>query len=144
MKSIEGIKIHLYIEFEDDLFTEIPPDGFHTSVDQYLLNLKEFETKILNNEWQSFVDYLSKYCLIDVDVLMLGMKKYIDEFVNEFQISPIDSISMPALAAKIMWRSYSKTAPSIFSFSQKYGFVNEEIRDRALLGGYVGKLIYYK
>ena len=79
----------------------------------------------------------------DVDVLLYGMTKYIDEFVNEFQISPIDSISMPALAAKIMWRSYSKTAPSIFSFSQKYGFLNDEIRKRALLGGYVGELTLF-
>ena len=136
-------KSNLHIEFEDDLFAEIPSDGFHTSVNQYLLNLKEFETKILNNEWHSFVDYLSKYCLIDVDVLLCGMTKYIDEFVNEFQVSPIDSISMPALAAKIMWRSYSKTAPSIFSFSQKYGFLNDEIRKRALLGGYVGELTLF-
>ena len=138
-EEYQRYKSNLYTEFEDDLFATIPSNGFHTSVDQYLLNLKEFETKILNNEWSSFVDYLEKYCLIDVDVLMLGMKNYIDEFVNEFQISPIDSISMPALAAKIMWRSYSKTAPSIFSFSDKYGFLNKDIRERALLGGYVGK-----
>ena len=134
-------KSDLYTEFEEDLFSAIPPDGFHTSVNQYLLNLKEFETNILNNEWKSFVDYMSKYCLIDVDVLMLGMKKYIDEFIKEFKISPIDSISMPALAAKIMWRSYAKSAPSIFSFNQKYGFLNEEIRKKALLGGYVGTFI---
>ena len=82
---------------------------------------------------------MSKYCLIDVDVLMVGMKNYIDEFIEEFHISPIDSISMPSLAARIMWRSYDKTAPSIFSFSAKYGFLNEKIREKALLGGYVGK-----
>ena len=134
-------KSNLYIEFEDDLFAEISPDGFHTSVDQYLLNLKEFETKILNNEWNSFVDYTTKYCLLDVDVLMSGMTKYINIFIDEFQISPIDSISMPALASKIMWRSYSKSAPSIYSFSEKFGFLNKEIRERALLGGYVGKSI---
>ena len=132
---------NLYTEFEEDIFSGVAPNEFHTSIDQYLLNLKEFETKILNGTWTSFIDYLSKYCLIDVNVLLLGMSNYIEEFISEFQISPIDSISMPSLAAKIMWRSYAATAPSVFSFSSNYGFLNEKIREKALLGGYVGKCI---
>lgn len=112
---------------------------FHTSIKEYLDSKNEFEDKLNSNQWSSFLDYLSEYCILDVDLLCEGFSKYVQIFMTEFEISPLDSISMPSLAYRIMLKKYSDECPSMFSFSSKFGFVNELLREKSLMGGFVGQ-----
>ena len=111
---------------------------FHTSIQEYLDSKSEFEYKIKNKKWSSFLDYLSEYCMLDVDLLCEGFSNYIQMFLREFKISPLDSISMPSLAYRIMLKKYSNNCPSMYSFSSKFGFINDLLRTKSLMGGFVG------
>ena len=113
---------------------------FHTSIKEYMDSKDEFEMKLNDGQWLSFLDYLSEYCMLDVDLLCEGFSNYIHMFMDEFKISPLDSISMPSLAYRIMLKKYSNECASMFSFSSKYGFINDLLRSKSLMGGFVGKI----
>ena len=122
---------------QSDPFKDIT--SFHTSIKEYLDSKDEFEHRINEKQWSSFLDYLSEYCMLDVELLCEGFSNYIQMFMEEFQISPLDSISMPSLAYRLMLKKYSSDCASMFSFSPKYGFLNELLRSKSLMGGFVGK-----
>lgn len=112
---------------------------FHTSIQEYIDSKREFEHKLARKQWFSFIDYLGEYCKLDVDLLTEGFSNYIQMFMEEFEISPLDSISMPSLAYRLMLKQYSNKCISMFSFSPRFGFLNELLRRKSLMGGFVGK-----
>ena len=133
-----------YLEFkkslkqdDDDPFENITI--FHTSIQEYIDSKNEFEYKLDSNQWFSFLDYLSEYCMLDVQLLSEGFSNYIEMFMDEFNISPLDSISMPSLAYRLMLKQYGNNCASMFSFSSKFGFLNELLREKSLMGGFVGE-----
>ena len=94
----------------------------------------EFERKISTDEYFSFLDYLIHYNQLDCDLLCEAMKEFIKLFKNEFGVCLFDKLSLPGIAEKTMWKNYDKKSPKMFSFSQEYGFLNDEIRSK-LYGG---------
>ena len=67
---------------------------------------------------------------------------FVNLFIEEFQVSPLDSISMPSLASKISWQFYDPKCYAIFSFSKEFGFLNDQIRSFGLNGGLVSKFFF--
>ena len=112
-------------------------ESFHTPVHPYLDSKIDFEEKIRSNEWKSMECYLSFYNKLDVSLLLNAYSAFVNLFIENFDISPLDYISMPTLASKISWQSYSKDCYAIFSFSSDYGFLNADIRRYGLQGGLV-------
>ena len=102
----------------------------------------DYELKISSNEWSGMIDYLEHYNCVDSKILCQSFKNFVNLFIEEFQVSPLDSISMPSLASKISWQFYDQASYAIFSFSNDYGFLNEEIRSYGLNGGLVSKFLF--
>ena len=117
-------------------------ESYHTPIHDYLQSRIDFEHKIETNEWKSMVDYLIFYNLRDSTILLQAFKNFVELFIGEFNVSPLDTISMPSLASKISWQYYNHHDYAIFSFSNDYGFLNEEIRSYGLNGGLVSKFSF--
>ena len=113
---------------------------FHTSVLAYINSKNDFDNRIDSGEWVNFVDYLMHYNNRDVDLLTEGVNSYCAMFSGEFHTSPLQSMSMPSFASKLSFQLYDKSLTSIFTFGQKYGYLNEEIRASGLNGGLTGIL----
>ena len=123
------------------IFIEDPSDleSFHTSIHEYLNSKLDYQHKIQTKQWQSMECYLLHYNLMDARILCNAFMAFVNEFIQAFNISPLDSISMPSLASKISWKSYDPDCYAIFSFGKDYGFLNDDIRKFGLNGGLVSK-----
>ena len=111
---------------------------FHTCIDAYINSKIDFNRKISSKEWTNFENYLSFYNCRDVDILVKGINGYISLFSNEFNTSPLQSMSMPSFASRLSFRLYDKSLSSVFTFSDAFGWVNAEIREHGLNGGITG------
>ena len=68
------------------------------------------------------------------------MTKFIQEFSNQFQVDVLEKLSLPSVSEMILWKMYDReNFPKIFSFSPKFGDVNEMIRKHILGGPSIGK-----
>ena len=109
-------------------------EGFPISPEEFLSQKFEFESKINTGEYESFLDYLKYYNLLDCDLLTLATKKFLEIFSNCFDVCLFERLSLPAISESIMWQYYDKQSPKMFSFSSNYGFLNKKIREK-LQGG---------
>ena len=116
-----------------------PQKEYHTNIKAYLESKMEFTNKMASNEWSSFEDYLKHYNNLDVLILDEGVRNYINIFKSEFAVSPLSSMSMPSMASRLAFTMYDRRLTSIFTFSGKYGKINEEIRSFGLNGGLTGE-----
>ena len=81
---------------------------------------------------------------MDVELLCQGYTKFIQTAILEYEVSPLEHVSLPSMASKMSWKSFASSAFSVFSMSPKYGFLNEEIRTFGLNGGYTGTTLNHK
>lgn len=109
-------------------------DYFNISPLIYLEQEKFYTEAISTGQFKNFVDYLSWYNLLDCDLLMEAMSKFIRLFETFFGATILDRLSLPGVSESIMWGKYDKTSPKMFSFNDKYGFLNTRIREK-LQGG---------
>ena len=92
-------------------------------------------TKSLNNGTMTCMkDYLAHYNSIDTELLADGFQNYVNSFIENFKISPIGFLSLPALSEMVMWRQFDKSKNAPYSFAGKFGFLNEMLREN-LIGG---------
>ena len=59
---------------------------------QFLLEERKFEDCITRGEYQSFLDYLKYYNLLDCDLLVQAFGKSIDLFENYFDVALLDKL----------------------------------------------------
>ena len=116
-----------------------PEQQFHTKIEDYLTSKSDFTTRIANGEWSSFEDYLKFYNNMDVYILDEGISKFINIFLAEFNVSPLSSMSMPSMASRLAFSMFNPNLTSMFTFSQKWGWINDDIRSNGLNGGLTGK-----
>lgn len=100
----------------------------------YLEQKYEFERRMGTGEFNSFLDHLSHYNLLDCKLLTEAMKQFLQIFDDCFDICLFERLSLPAISESIMWNSYDPNCPKMFSFDAKYGFLNKKIREK-LQGG---------
>ena len=99
----------------------------------------DFTNRIANHEWSSFEDYLKFYNNMDVYILDEGISKFINIFLAEFNVSPLSSMSMPSMASRLAFSMFDEKCSSMFTFSQKWGWINDDIRSHGLNGGLTGE-----
>ena len=116
-----------------------PDEEYHTNVDSYLASKIDFMTRISSGQWSSFEDYLKFYNCMDVQILDEGISNYIEIFKSEFNVSPLSSLSMPSMVSRLAFSMYNPNLTSIFTFSSKWGWLNEEFRNHGLNGGLTSK-----
>lgn len=128
------------LDAEAKALVNVQGQFFHTDVHAYLDSKRDFITRIANNEWHTFEDYLIHYNNLDTSLLCEGTRKYIQIFQEEFGLSPLQSWSMPSMSSKLAFSSYDKRLTSIFTFSQAWGKINSDFRTYGLQGGLTGNL----
>ena len=109
-------------------------DGMPVSPKLFFEQKFEFENRMEIGEYKSFVDHLIFYNLLDCDLLEQAMLKFLEKFKICFDVCLFDRLSLPAISESIMWQYYDPNSPNMFSFNEKYGFLNKKIRDN-LMGG---------
>ena len=60
-------------------------------------------------------------------------------FYDLFSINLIDEWSLPGVAQQILLKMYPQEIPPVFTFDQKFSFLNREFRAN-LVGGFSGPL----
>ena len=94
----------------------------------------EFEERIQSGQYSSFLNHLIAYNLLDCRVLTDAMKRFLEIFKMCFDVCLFERLSLPAISESIMWEFYDSDAAQMFSFTEKYGFLNKKIREN-LMGG---------
>ena len=93
----------------------------------------------LSGNYKNLVDYFKQYNLVDVRILMEAWENLAGLFYDTFNQNVLDSWSLPAVAQKILVSKYDSDSPPIFTFADKYGFLNKDLRHN-LCGGFSGPL----
>ena len=71
-----------------------------------------FELGIVSNMFE----YLGYYNRDDVKICRSALSNYVELFIKELDTNPLDFISLPGLAEKIMWSKYDDRVGSPYSF----------------------------
>ena len=138
-----GLPCHYFSseQLESSFFPSISTDQhyrikqhFNISPLNYVDQKNSYDESITNGKYTSFIDYLYEYNLCDCDLLTQAMTKFIDGFESCFGVSLLDKLSLPGISEQIMWSLYDEGCPKMFSFSEKFGFLNQQIRSK-LQGG---------
>ena len=72
-------------------------------------------------------EFLAYYNKDDVKILLSALQNYVDLFVTNLNINPLDFISLPGLAERVMWTFYDDRIGAPYSFAD--GKLNEEVRE---------------
>lgn len=107
---------------------------FAISPIDYLNQKIAFSDSISSSRYKNFESYLVEYNLLDCDLLTQSLIKFIEVFDRCFNVSLLDKMSLPGISEEIMWSFYDDTCPKMYSFDNKYGFLNKQIREK-LMGG---------
>ena len=124
------LKLSNRVESFSHLSEQEYPTCLKTYIKSWIYYVKQYDAGLMT----SMKDYLIYYNCIDTEVLCDGFQNYVDSFIRNFQISPVGYLTLPGLSEKVMWKQYDKTEASPYSFSNKFGHINEIIRG-SLIGG---------
>ena len=103
-------------------------------LDTYCQMWSVFENGKRDGRIQNMMDFLCFYNARDTEVLADAMVRYSNAFMANFNICPIEYITLPAIAEKVLWNFYDDTLFKPFSFNQEFGDVAALIRSQ-LAGG---------
>lgn len=81
-------------------------------------------------------DWLCIYNCLDVSPLIQAISNSFTTFHQIFNVDPSSCLSLPSLAQKVMFQTYSKKAPLSYSFAQKVDHVRKVFRAN-IVGGIV-------
>ena len=115
-------------------FNELSDHKYPICVRTYVEMWVMFTKKINDGTFGSMLDYLKYYNAIDTEILADGFRNYVNSFINNFQLSPVGFITLPGYAEKVMYSMYDTSENRPYTFSEKFGFVNEMLREN-LAGG---------
>lgn len=72
-------------------------------------------------------DFLAYYNKDDVKILLSALQNYVELFVTNLNINPLDFISLPGLAERVMWTCFDEKIGAPYSFAD--GKINELVRE---------------
>ena len=96
----------------------------------YISYLELKELNLVSNMF----DYLAFYNKDDVKILISALTNYVQLFVQNLDINPLDFMSLPGLAERIMWKMYDDKIGAPYSMDREK--LTEEIR-KSRTGGIV-------
>ena len=103
----------------------------------YISSRDDYLSKLESGEWSNFSCYLKFYNNRDTEVLTVGYSNFISTCILEYNISPLQCISLAHMSSKLAWKAYDPMAYGCFSFSDKFAHLNVDLRS-SLCGGYTG------
>lgn len=116
-----------YITFAEAEFTLT--DNIHEwyRVDPcvYLKSKTVFKEKSMKN----MVDFLKYYNSQDTILLTKAFKMYCESFFTNFGVNPLDYLSLPAMAERIMWQHYNKKINCPYTFNDEYSYIHKMIKN---------------
>ena len=131
------ISIFLEKQFNVSTIDEVGHDKIHwLCPDEYIENFLGYLKLRHDGKIKNMSDYLLHYNIKDTELLSEGFTNYCDKFIETFNISPLNYLSLPAMAETVMWRNYDCENNKAYSFSDQYGHISELIREN-LQGGLV-------
>ena len=101
---------------------------------KYMKCKENFDSKIRTGEWTSMLDQLSYYNILDCKVLERTWAKYSELFFEKFNIDIFENLSLSHIAQTLLFKKYPENVQTMTSFSEKYTWLNKEIRQN-LCGG---------
>ena len=96
----------------------------------YLLSKFTFE----NREMQNMLEFLNHYNIIDVVVLTEAFLKFSRSFYSNFELNPLEFVSLPGMAEKAMWNNYDASVNSPYTFHNSFKSIAQLIR-KQIIGG---------
>ena len=126
---------HASTEFPHDLrFTPAAVSIFNLDLELYVDSWIKFEELKILGEVQNMADYLKFYNLIDVRVTVGSFTRMVQLFHEKFNENLLEHPSLPGVAYRVLWNHFSTKVNKPFTFSQKYGWIAQDIR-KAIQGG---------
>ena len=107
---------------ENELFLT---NKLHTSPSKYESSKIQFQTQCTN-----MLDYLKEYNLNDCRLLCSSIIKYAEGFLQQWNVNIHQSMSLPGVAERIAYKYFNPKSPPIFSFGEKFGLYNKQIRQQ--------------
>ena len=130
--------VHNKLPDDSETLTKIE-NLLHTSPIKYFNSKTDYLTKTKNGTYRNLLDYFKVYNQVDVDILLDGWTNLAKSFWKMFGENILMSWSLPGVAQNILVSKYDRDSPPVYTFSDKYGFLNKEVR-RNICGGFSGPI----
>ena len=123
--------------FELPNFIDFDKTDFRSQTLDPLLYIKGYISYIELKELHlvsNMFEYLAYYNKDDVKILISALTNYVQLFIQNLNSNPLDFISLPGLAERIMWKMYDNKIGAPYSMDREK--LTEEIR-KSRTGGIV-------
>ena len=111
----------------------------HTSPLKYYTSIYIYKSGLETGEFKNLLDFFVHYNRLDVIILLQAWENMSEMFFGLFKVNLIEAWSLPGVAQKILLQMYSAEVPPVFTFDNKFSFLNKELRAN-LVGGFSGPL----
>ncbi len=144
--SVLGLGLPVHPQFlhraevpEDEDVQQIIEDHLLSDPEKYLDSWRRYYHSPSGRRMDNLLQYFQLYNANDVDILMRAWEVFSKKIWDTFGVHVLDSWSLPGLAQKILVQNYPKTQPPVFTFPNKFGFLNKAVREN-LVGGFSGPI----
>ena len=127
------------VKFPDyqDFFSTIK--GSNIQLEDYNRAKEVFDTRIAlprgdPDRWESMMDYLRWYNLLDVRPLVEALENCFKSFNQYFSVDPLSSVSLPSLAFQAMFALFDQSLPLAHSFNESFDDIRQLFRS-SVIGG---------
>ena len=87
-------------------------------------------------KFRSMLGFLKYYNALDVEPLAQALTNCFTCYDKYFDVNPITSLSLPALASTAMYKNFETDAPLFYTFSEDFKYISEIFR-KSIFGGLV-------
>ena len=85
----------------------------------YIENMVSFNELLELGVIGNMYDYLGHYNILDCIVLKETLQSYVNLFIENLSVNPLDFYTLPGMAERIMWSKFDDTVGSPFSLNDK-------------------------
>ena len=85
----------------------------------YIENMVSFNELLELGVIGNMYDYLGHYNILDCIVLKETLQSYVNLFIQNLSVNPLDFYTLPGMAERIMWSKFDDTVGSPFSLNDK-------------------------
>ena len=82
------------------------------------------EMSEFDNDYNMFAHF-AKYCGLDAEITRDAFLNYVKKFQNEYNVNPLECMSLPSVANRIIWNMYDTLVNSPYSFGAEHVKLNE-------------------
>ena len=126
--SIESIRECIDFPPIEAFYSKLKQCG--PSNEDYLQAKSMYDTKLQNEEWTNFSDYLKWYNCQDVGPLVIALSNCFEKFYECFQIDAMTRLSLPSIAFEAMFGLFDKSLPYVASFTKKSEHIRQLFRSK--------------